>query len=333
MSPVDAVDLARLRVVYALYGLLTLPSFAWVADYPDAAYRPRLGPMLLFGGFPDAWVLHVLELLVAGCFLALLAGRWVTAASWVATGAMVLGYGFTYSLGKVDHNILYVLAPAVLAVAGWSGDRVVRGWVLRLWAFIIGLGMLAAGLGKVEAGWLDPTTQAVRSSLVVFVKVADRGGPLGDLLLGVTGSPLLWEPMDVSAVVLECALIVAVLSWLWFRRLLALLCVFHLSVWSLFGISFMSNVLAYAAFVRFGRLRWWPRPSNLQALGVGLVALALSRAGVAGVLDVLLLVVAAGVAVWFLVSTRPRVGTQNGAPPSEEDGAPVGRSASRRSRR
>lgn len=303
MSPVDALDLARLRAVYALYGLVTLPSFAWVADFPSNAFAPPLGVMQLFGGFPPEWVLHVMEAAVAACFLALLAGYRVVWASWVATCIMLVGFGFTYSLGKIDHNILFVLTPAVLAMAGWSGRGEANAVVLRLWAFVIGLGLLGAGLPKVVAGWLDPTTQAVRSSLVVFAKVSDRSGPAGDVALRASSSPLLWEPLDVTAVVLECGLVLAVLSWLWFRRLLAVLCLFHLAVWMLFGISYASNLVAYAAFVRFGRCAWWPQPTRARAIGVGLIAVALAKVGLGSALDVGLLVLGATVAIWHLART------------------------------
>src|SRR5687768_18063707 len=109
-------------------------------------YAPPPGPMQLFGGFPDAWVLHALELVLAAVFVALLVGYRVGLTSVTATVTMVLGYGFAYSLGKIDHNVLFILTPVVLAAAGWCGRGTVRPVVLRLWAFAIGLALLSAGL-------------------------------------------------------------------------------------------------------------------------------------------------------------------------------------------
>ena len=43
-------DLARYRVLFAAYGLLTLPSFACVAAFPDSVFRPPPGLAALFSG-------------------------------------------------------------------------------------------------------------------------------------------------------------------------------------------------------------------------------------------------------------------------------------------
>ena len=271
-----AVDLARFRVIYAVVGLLTVPSFAWVAAYPDAMYAPPPGPMQVFGGFPDAWVLHGLELVAAAAFAALLVGYRVGLASVTATLAMLIGYGFAYSLGKIDHNVLFIFTPAVLAAAGWSGRGTVRPTVLRLWAFSIGLALLSAGLAKVLAGWLDPSTQATHGSALLFVHAYDRSGLLTTLTL--RSDVRLWEPFDVAAVVLECGFVLTVFSWVWFRRGLAMLCLFHVGVLLLFGIPFGHNVLAYAAFVPWSRLpwpevrrlsAWWVVPLVPMAWGLG----------------------------------------------------------------
>jgi hypothetical protein len=274
MGEFQPVDLARFRQLYAVYGLLCLPSFAWVADYPDSLFAPPVGPLGLFDGFPSAWVLYGLEIAVAVCFAALLIGVRVAVASVAATVLMVVGYGLTYSLGKIDHNILFVLTPGMLAIAGWSGRRPVSQLAMRLWAFMVALAMLSAGLSKAEAGWLDPSTQAVRGSLAGFRHVADRSGPLADHALGLPDWSWLWEPMDIAAVTLECGLVLVVFSWIWFRRALALLCVFHLSVALMFGIVFAVNVLAYGAFVRWGRVTRWPSVAApawvVPALGVGI---------------------------------------------------------------
>lgn len=250
----SAKDLARFRVIYATCGLLLVPSFAWVAQYPDSMYMPPLGPARLFDGFPDAWVLHALEVVLAVAFAALLVGWRVGLASVVATMVMVVGYGFTYSLGKIDHNVLFILTPAVMAAAGWSGRGAVRPVVLRLWAFSVGLAMLSAGLTKVLVGWLDPGTHATFGSALMFVHAYDRSGPLTTLALR-SDAGWMWEPLDIAAVALECGLILTVFSWVWFRRALALLCLFHVGVLLLLGIPFGLNVLAYAAFVPWSRVR------------------------------------------------------------------------------
>ena len=272
-------DLARYRVMFAAYGLLTLPSFAWVSAFPDSVFRPPPGPAALFSGLPDAWVLYLLEALLAIALVALLLGVRIWMASITATLAMSVGFGLTDSLGKIDHNALFVLAPVVMAFAGWAGNKPVREWVMRLWAFAIGLAMLSAGLMKVSAGWLDPGTHATRGSVAVFTHVFDRGGPFAELALR-NASALFWEPMDFAAVALECGLILTVFSWKWFRRALAVLCLFHLGVLCLFDIPFGLNVVVYAAFFPWSALRLpdlaplkavWVVPTGVAIWGLHLV--------------------------------------------------------------
>lgn len=266
---ISQADLARYRAIYAAVTLLMLPSFTWLAGYPDALYRPPAGPFRLVDGFPPAWVLAGLGLLVAVAMGCLLAGAWVRIASLVATVAMIAGFGFSYSLGKIDHNLLVVVTPVVMLAAGWAPGSVVRPWVLRFWAFTIGVAMLTAGLAKLGGGWLDPTTHAVQGYTFQQVYSFDLTGWLGAAMTHVT-APWLWEPMDWAAVLLECSLIVlSVLGLRWFRVGLALLAVFHVGVMLMMNIPFAGSVIVYAGFVSWGRLRL--PPIQLPA-SVGLVA-------------------------------------------------------------
>jgi hypothetical protein len=209
---------------------------------------------MLLDGPPAPWLLTGLEVLLALTMAALLLGRWVTASSILATAIMAAGSGITYGFGKIDHNILLVLTPAVMALVGWSGKRQPSALAMHLWAFAIGLAMLSAGLVKALVGWLDTSTHAVRAALTVFTYLDDRHGPLAKLALNLLPPPA-WELMDWATVLLECALVVSVLSWSWFRRVLAVLCIFHLAVGLMFGIVFAGNVVAYGAFVRWRRAR------------------------------------------------------------------------------
>ncbi|GGI05180.1 HTTM domain-containing protein [Egicoccus halophilus] len=263
--------LGRFRVLFATYALLRLPNFAWASSFPDALYAPPPGLMTLFDGFPPSAVLTGLELLLAVALMAVLVGWRTRPASLVVTAVLVLGHGFTYSLGKIDHAILFFLLPAFLAFAGWDGawsvdaareraSRTVRHWVLRAYALTVGIAMATAALPKARGGWLSPDSHAVWSQLLIDQQVRQVDTVLGARLVQLD-VPVLWEVVDWLTVGLEGVLIVSVLWWPLFRLVLAGLALFHLGVLLTLDIAFVGNLLAYGAFVRWDRV-------SLPAAGV-----------------------------------------------------------------
>lgn len=298
------IDLGRYRVLYAAAMLLMLPSFTWLADYPDALYQPPPGPFRLLDGFPAGWVLAGLGLLVAVSMGCLLAGTWVRAASWAATVSMLVGHGLSYSLGKIDHNLLVVVTPVVMLAAGWAPGSLTRPWVLRLWAFTIGTAMLTAGLSKLFGGWLDPSSHAVQGYVFQQVYAFDLTQWLGRPMTHVAAA-WVWEPMDWAAVVLECSVVIlAVLGLRWFRLGIALLALFHLGVMLMLNISFAGSVIVYAAFIPWGSLRVTGiRPTAPVGVTGGILAwLLVERFGnAAELVRPALLIGGAAVGMWWLV--------------------------------
>ena len=273
-GPFTTQDLGRFRVVFAVVTLLVVPPFRWVAQFPDAAFVPPPGPFDLLGGFPPEPVLLALEVALAGALGALALG-WRTTAASVSTAALLLvGFGFSYSLGKIDHTIFLVVTPLVLAAARW-GDAVSvdalrrrdRGtevpspqeqWPLRLLALLLGLAFVTAAVPKVLAGWLDPATSAVRGVLFSNYYVEQRQDLLAPLVLRLDVG-WLWEAQDWATVLLEALLVLAVASWRVWRTSLAVVALFHVGILLVMGIAFGVNVLVYGAFLSWGRLRL-PRP-------------------------------------------------------------------------
>lgn len=273
-GPFTSLDLARFRIIFAIGALLTLFDFTWWGGFPASMYLPPPGPFQLLPGFPPAPVAYAIEIGVALAFACLAFGYRTRLACWVATVLMILGFGFTYSLGKIDHPILFAIAPAVLSFSGWGNELSVdraRGrkpaglspWVLRLLALLIGLAFLTAAIAKVRAGWLSPETQAVRRE-VLTAYVDGNGGGIIPWLVGFD-APALWEALDWATVIFEAGIIVCVLSWRAFRVAIAVATLFHLGVYVLLTISFGFNVLVYGAFVQWSRVPL-PRLPRLGAL-------------------------------------------------------------------
>nr|WP_297427039.1 DCC1-like thiol-disulfide oxidoreductase family protein [uncultured Actinotalea sp.] len=265
-------SLARYRIVYSVIVLLTLPDFSWVAAFPDSLYKPPIGPFMLADGFPPEGLLQGLEAIVAICFVAMLLGWHTRTASFLAVVASIVGFGFTYSLGKIDHDILIVIVPAFMALAGW-GDRLSldavrrRGagrpeapeaaehWPLRMFALVVGLAFITAALPKIRGGWLDPTSQAIQGRQLRHYYTSGADGQLAGLVLEIT-DPVVWELLDIATILLEAGMILAVLSWAGTRFGFAVASLFHLGVWLVMDIAFYMNVVAYGFVVTWDR---WPR--------------------------------------------------------------------------
>jgi hypothetical protein len=295
--------LARFRILYGVAALLVLPDFHWMSNYPGAWFNPPLGPMMLLDGFPPEWFLRALELALAVSLVAVTLGWRTKVASFAVTAVSLVGYGFVYSLGKIDHGILFVLLPSLMALAGWgerlSFDSVRRHgpdrapgdigllaaqWPVRLLALLSGLAFLTAAVPKVRGGWLDLDTQAVQNIMLSEFYVHGKEAWLVDLFMAIP-YPIFWEPLDYVTVLLEAGLVLCVLTWRSLRIGYAVAATFHLGVFLMLDIAFFHNLVVYAAFVQWDRvpapawLMQLPRPSTRAhaplVVGAGVVVFAL----------------------------------------------------------
>jgi hypothetical protein len=226
---------------------------------------------------------------------------------------LTITYGLTFSLGKVDHTILLVVVPLVLAFSGW-GNRFSldslrfkgepppqRQWPLRLLALLIGWGFFAAAVTKLLTGWLSFSSQAARGYYVLGFLTEDRT----HLLAGWVAAHDLgaaWELADWMTVAFELSILIALPWWRAFRITLAAAATFHLGVLLVMNIDFSNAVVAYGAFVSWGAIARW-----MAAVGVGksnVNFLAMRRAlfqGPAVYLFSGLLAMVVGSGSWFLM--------------------------------
>lgn len=259
-GPLTSADLGIYRIVYALCALFTVPNIGWLPQFPDFMFQPPPGPLQLFSGFPSYQVLVVLEVLRSVALVLLGLGLWTRYASIATVLLLVVTYGLTFCLGKVDHTILIVLAPLVLAFANW-GDRfsldALRGtvepapqrqWPLRLLALLIGWGFFTAALTKALTGWLSFSSQAARGYFVLGYLTEGRTHWLADWVATHDFSAA-WEVLDWLTVIFEMAILLALPWWRAFRTMLAVAAVFHLGVLLIMNIDFSHAVVAYGAFV------------------------------------------------------------------------------------
>jgi len=287
-------SLALYRILFSLGVLLMVtPSGTLaLAGIPDSMYHPPLGPMMLFSGWPDRDVLLLLELAVQLLLVCVLFGAWTRQASIGLALAGGLLAGFRYSAGKIDHELVIVVAvPLLMAFTSW-GHRwsvdarraVVRASkdfrapatnALFALALTIGASYFTSGFAKGLTGWLDPSGGATRSWLLTYLHQYRWAPNEVNTLIAQIDSTLLWNLIDAASVVLEAGVLVAALRRRWFVRYLLLLVGFHLSVYALFSINFSRLLLVYLAFIHLDRLATWLRLDAIDRIRTPVLAGAL----------------------------------------------------------
>lgn len=305
-TPTGRLDLALFRILFAAFLLLNPRRAEFALALPEIAWDPPWGPFRLLDAPPPEWLLTAVSALVALAAALLLVGLFTRTSSLAVAFLQLFLYGVTYSYGKIDHTILVLLAPALLAWSGW-GDRwsidALRGhlperhgWAQRLLAIAIGLGFLTAAIPKIRGGWLDLETQATRGHFLAQW-FHGRDTDFGPLLYAADW-PIAWEVLDLATVAIELGLLAAALNWRAFRLALAVATLFHLGVLITLDIAFYSNVLVYGAFVSWTAVLAIGQRATLPRW--------VSRAARAG-WPVALLVVVSAAGSWLLGTLAPNL--------------------------
>jgi hypothetical protein len=308
----SAHDLAVARIALASYLLLVhLPHGQWIADLPQAFYNPPLSVAMLTDDFASEAVVAVLNVAAFAATLSLLLGYRTRVASVATTLALIGLNSVVFATGKIDHNILLVVAAAIMAGSGWGyawsvdaalgrvrhlePDRPQLRWQLAWLALIIAIAIATAGLMKADTGWLHLTVSSSYGHALANAMLNARQTWLGGLLLRVPSSPI-WEFTDWATIAIEVAGLFAVWRARWFRVWYAMLAAFHLAVALQMDILFASNLAAYAVFVPWAAVVA-PMRRRLRAIA------RMRRAMVGGV--VLMLTVRAAIA--WTADTSPLV--------------------------
>lgn len=260
------------RIAFAAFALLLLTpghsaliDFAAAATLPDAFFHPPPGPMMLFSGFPPRLIVDAIELLLTLSLVALLLGYRTRLASLATGGFMLLGYGFAFSTGKVNHVMLFVLLPLVMAASNWGAAysldarrtprsaRTVHSWPLTMMALLVGFAMFTAGFSKLLGGWLDPATQATQHHFIKHFFIRGRQDLLAPIFTSVD-YPLFWEALDVATVLFEVGFLVAAFHPVTTRLFAACAVLFHFSTMMMLNISFLVHLPVYAVFINWSRI-------------------------------------------------------------------------------
>ena len=289
-------DIAWFRIIFAGGLLLTLQQLGSLSNRPAERFDPPPGPFMFFQTLPPHAALEGLEIVTAVLAGLLLFGLHTRTVSVLLAVALMTGFGLTFSFGKINHTIVLVLVPALMAFSAWgdaksvdadptrreAGHPAVAHWPMRFLALLIGLSFVTAGWSKLRSGWLDPDTHAVQGH---FVRNFYNNGRTDWLAPDIVGLDLgsWWEVADWFTVALELGLVLTLFRWGLFRVAIALTALFHVGILMLMNIEFSWNMFGYAAFVRWGailptRVPGIRPPRSLGfvvAVSVGLAAYAL----------------------------------------------------------
>ena len=253
--------LALYRILYATAILLMgLPRGLWIPLYGSTFFRPPFGfTWFVEQNVPPEWFFLVLNAAAGLAAIMLLTGYRTRIASLTLFVMLLSLNAWRYSFGKIDHDLLIIAVPLILAFSGW-GDRLSvdslvgrrarfytnSPWLLLL-AVVTSVMMFTAAIQKAPTGWLESHTQATWGHFVSTYFVLGSKNPVSAIALGLP-IPWVWKSIDFAVVALEVAFLLTFTSRRWFRITCAAACIFHFSTAILMHITFWSNVLAYAAF-------------------------------------------------------------------------------------
>lgn len=161
-------------------------SLTWAADYPDWLRNPPPGLPSLWPGVPPLAVLVALQWARISFAAAALVGfrtKWASIGYSLVT---LVHHSVEFGFGKIDHDLLSVLAPVVLASSGWgeaysvdaASGRTNPGhdWAVRnahavaVFYTVAAVAFFTAAFAKILGGWLDPT-QAMAASWIQLYRV------------------------------------------------------------------------------------------------------------------------------------------------------------------
>ncbi|MCF6391024.1 hypothetical protein L2K20_29040 [Mycobacterium sp. MBM] len=263
---------AALRIVFAVYVLLWPRRIDWISGMSLVPYAPPPGPFSLLPGPAPHGAIVVLEVLRVILALCVLVGWNSRVTSGLLSLVLMICSGLAYSYGKVDHVILYDLAPMMLGLAGWGSTWSVDSWRRRaaatngypmlLYGTMIAFGMLTAAVAKSATGWLDPARQATRF-FVAEAANSQRSGVLSDSVLTID-NVVFWKFLDYTTLVVEGGLVVAVFIPILFRVGLLVMGIFHVGVWALLGIDFHQYAFVYLGFFLIPVAAWHQQIGEVQ---------------------------------------------------------------------
>ena len=260
-AEVDTASLVITRVAFGMFILfVSTPYFGWISDAPQGLFEPPiLSISSLIDDFPSATAFLVWDIAVPLLAVCIILGIKTRAACLLMVGGNLLASGFAYSFGKIDHDVLYKIAPACLAFTNWGTryavmpdrnlSKLSQDSATLVLAILIAFGFFTAGLEKAYV-WIDfnTGTSGFLSWIYSGYFTLGRQSLLAPLVLKVP--PEWFELADYSAVAFEVSgLVFLLLGIRYWQAWLLVACLFHLLNTLLLNIPFVEHGVIYAVFL------------------------------------------------------------------------------------
>jgi hypothetical protein len=265
--------LALYRIFYSLFAIfIIIPGhppygfYGFLNGMPGDFFLPPPGPMMLFGTFPPGWFFVLIEAVLLLSLISLFLGWKTRLSSLIVAMCFLLGNGFSYSLGKINHDMFLMLVPLIMQFTNWGStwsvdklfreetststlqDKETHNWPITLLSLLLGFMMFTAGFPKILGGWLDPDKFATYGHLINQHFVNSRTALLSEFFLNLN-FPLFWTVIDYLTVFFEVGFLFAIFRPKMVPMFCAFAVVFHFGVMMMLNISFIPNLAIYSLFL------------------------------------------------------------------------------------
>ena len=269
-------SLAVYRVLFCLLVLMSLPESHWLHDLPPFMFAPPISPVAVLTNYPHPFIYDALNGAGAVFALCLLFGILPTASALLLSFSMFGIRAFAYSSGKINHDILLPIIPAVFAFTNWGSTFRITGkydslsekdlddgFPIAIFALLTSFWMATAGWQKLTTDWLSGSYSVVLRDIHSNYFVTGRHSEAAAFALSHFPG-WAWEATDWFTVVFELCGIVVVWRRSLFRVWLFAACFFHLGINILMLIPYTPALIAYGVFVPWAQLPiilpWLYRP-------------------------------------------------------------------------
>ncbi|RVU00296.1 hypothetical protein EOD41_12490 [Mucilaginibacter limnophilus] len=261
------LSLYRILYCVCVVVFVGLPSYTWLSSDLNFLFNPPQYSLAgLFNGFPSALFFKILTLLNLIFFAMMFLGMYCRVTSIAFAVTAILGHNYCYSFGKIDHLLMWLIAPIFLSLAGW-GDYLAINRVknkngltdsdnslyIIMLAAAIAFSMFTSGFQKFLGGWQNWEAEAVRFHLIKKYYSLGDLNVVADYLMTVKNH-LVWKLFDYSALILEIGFLFSIMRRNWFQLFLAGGTVFHILVLLMFNIAFYSNIIVYLVFINWNAI-------------------------------------------------------------------------------
>jgi hypothetical protein len=261
----DDLSLGLFRIFWGIYLLLFFaPYSAWVGLVPQAFYKPPvLSLAFLSPGFPPYWLMLAADLVRIWLLVLITIGIKTRLCTIVLCILSIISTNFTFSFGKIDHDILVWAVGFCLAFTDWGVlyavlpdrrvDPKIASRALATAGVLIAFAMFSAGSGK-AVRWinLDFSTNGFLSWFNPGYFTLGRVYLLAPIVPKIP--PHLLKIIDYAAVAFELSPFLFLLSGrIGWRFWLLLAAIFHVANALLLDIPFYTHVVVYLPFIALAR--------------------------------------------------------------------------------